>query len=309
MLRLAVSALLLWLLARNVDWERTLAHLRQADATLLALSMAAILAQVPLNGLRLGVFLKARGWSLGGADLARLTFVTNFLGTFLPGGIGGDVFRATALARTSVPNAVAVAAAAADRLTGGLSLGLVALAAGLAAWAASGSGRELAVAALPSAGVLAIAAIAWTRTAWRLALGLYRRLPRLPGRNFLRRTHHQVALYGRQQRVMLEGILISLGVQGFRVLSFWLCARSLGLPLDLAEGAFALMPALIFSMVPISVAGLGVREGLLVYLLPLDPSAALGLAVLHRLLTTAANLPGALWFTGRGLALEPRPHP
>lgn len=306
LLRLAVTAGLLWLLAAKVDWPRTLAHLGHADPAWLGFSFLAILGQVPLNGLRLGVFLNARGWGLGAADLARLTFVTNFLGSFLPAGIGGDVFRATALARTRVPNEVAVAAAAADRLVGGLSLALVALAAGAAAWLATGSARELAVAALPSAGVLAICAVAWTRPAWRVALVLYRRVPRLPGRSFLRRTHHQVARFGRQGGVMLHGVLISLGIQALRLLSFWACARSLDLAVTPAECAFALLPALIFSMMPLTVAGLGVREGLLVYLLPLDPSDALGLAVLHRLLTTAGNLPGALWFTGRGLELDPR---
>lgn len=307
MLRLAVSAGLLWLLSRQVDWTRALEPLERARVGFLALSMATILAQVPLNGLRLGLFLRARGWWLGAGDLARLTFVTNFLGSFVPAGLGGDVFRATALARTPVPAPVAIASAAADRLTGGVSLALASLLAGLAAWAWKGSPRELALAALPSAGVLAVAAVAWTRPAWRLALGLYQRLPRLPGRGFLRRIHHQVARFGREPALLARVVLVTMGVQALRILSFWLCARALDLPVSLGESALALLPALIFSTMPLSAGGLGVREGLLVWLLPLDATSGLGLALLHRLLTTAANLPGALWFSGRGLELDPRP--
>lgn len=304
LLRGSVSLLLLALLAGTVEPARLLSLAGGVDLALLGLSLAASLLQVPAISFRAGLLLRSRGWRIPPGDLLRLTFVSNFLGSFLPSGVGGDLVRAGSLAGTRLPASTAVAVVAADRLCGALGLALAALLAGLSAWVRQGSSRELALAFLPAGAVLLLAALAWSRSAWRAALVAYRRLPRLPGRRLLRRVHHQVSIFGRQPRALAQAVGLALVVQVLRVASFWACAAALALPLGPLRCAEALLPAMLVSMVPVSVAGLGVREGLLVLLLPFPPAEALGLALVHRLVTSAANLPGAWWFGGRGLAVE-----
>ncbi len=308
-LRALTSLVLLVLLARAVDPARMVSLFRDLHPAWLVASLGAALLQVPLASLRLGVLLDSRGWRILPADLLRMTFVSTFLGTFLPSGVGGDLVRLGALAASRVPARTSLAAVTVDRLCGGVGLGLAAGLASLSAWLRLGSMQELAWSGLPVLALLAMAALAWNRRVWRLALVFYRRMPRMPGRDFLRRLHHQVAAFRRQPRVLLRVIGLGLLTQLLRVLSLWAGARAMGLPLDLLSCAEAVLPATLVSMVPVSVGGWGVREGLLVLLLPLPADEALGVALLNRLVMTASNLPGAWWFGGRGLILEVRKGP
>ena len=289
-----------------MDPVRVLALFQGLEVGWLAISFLLALLQVPLASIRLGVLLDSSGWRVRPSDLLRMTFVSAFLGTFLPSGVGGDLIRLGALAASRVPARVGMAAVAVDRLCGGVGLALAALLVSCSALLRQGSLRELAWSGLPVLAVLSLAALAWNRRAWRLALLLYRRMSRLPGRDFLRRLHHQVAAWRRQPRVLIRVMGLGLLTQLLRVLSFWAGAWAMGLSPGLLPCAEAVLPATLVSMVPVSVGGWGVREGLLVLLLPLPPDEALGVALLNRLVMTASNLPGAWWFGGRGLALEVR---
>jgi len=270
-LRVLTSLGLLALLARAMDPVRMFTLFQGLEVGWLAVSLLLALLQVPLASFRLGILLDSSGWRVRTADLLRMTFVSTFLGTFLPSGVGGDLVRLGALAASRVPARVGMAAVAADRLCGGVGLGLATLLAAFSALLRHGSLRELAWSGLPASAVLSLAALAWNRRAWRLALFLYRRMSRLPGRDFLRRLHHQVASWGRQPRVLLRVTGLGLLTQLLRVLSFWAGAQAMGLSLGLPSCAEAVLPATLVSMVPISVGGWGVREGLLVLLLPLPP--------------------------------------
>ncbi len=305
-LRVLTSLILLALLVRAMDPVRVLALFRGLEVGWLAASLVLALLQVPLASIRLGILLDSSGWKVRPSDLLRMTFVSTFLGTFLPSGVGGDLVRLGALAASRVPARTGVAAVAVDRLCGGVGLALAALLASCSALLRQGSLRELAWSGLPALAVLGLAALAWNRRIWRLALLLYRRMSRLPGRDVLRRLHHQVAAWRRQPQVLLRVMGLGLLTQVLRVLSLWAGAGAMGLWPGLLPCAEAVLPATLVSMVPVSVGGWGVREGLLVLLLPLPAEEALGVALLNRLVMTASNLPGAWWFGGRGLALEVR---
>ncbi len=307
--RSLVSVGLLVLLARTVDSSRWLDRLAELDGGMLALALVTGLLQAPLSSARLGLVLEARGWRFTSGALLRLTFVSNFLGTFLPSGVGGDLVRAGALAATRVPARHGLAAVVADRLCGGLGLALGALLAGLSALVWRGSAQPLTWSLLPAGAVLALALLAFSRPAWRLARVLYRRVPWLPGRGGVRRVHHQVAAYRNQPGALARAVALALAVQVLRVVSFWASARALGLSVALAPSAEAVLPATLVSMVPISVGGWGVREGVLVQLLPLPPAEALALALVNRVVLVLSNLPGAWWFGGRGIAMELRQGP
>lgn len=266
--------------------------------------MSLLLLHPILSGLRLHRLLAVGGRRVDLASLLRTEFSSNFLGSFLPSGIGGDLVRAAALARGAVPLPEVVAGVAADRLCAGVALGLTAAGFAARAGLADGSWREGAVSLLPVGAVVAAAGVAWSRPVWRLALRLYRRLPGSSARAGLRRAHHRLARFGRAPRALVAALGLALAAQLLRWIGFWLVARALRLPLGWEEAGRALFPALAFSMVPISVGGWGVREGLLVGLLPLPVTEGLALALAHRGLGVVANLPGAFFFSRHALRVE-----
>jgi 8-oxo-dGTP pyrophosphatase MutT (NUDIX family) len=103
------------------------------------------------------------------------------------------------------------------------------------------------------------------------------------------------------------------GISVFTQLAFggvvFFIARSLHVPIGLLTVIALFPPALLLSMVPVSLGGWGVREAALVWLLGtahVPQDAALAISVLFGLVTMAAGLPGGvLWlFERRGAALN-----
>jgi uncharacterized membrane protein YbhN (UPF0104 family) len=137
-----------------------------------ALALAALMCLVGLlaNFYRWAVLVRAQGMELSAGEAVRLGFVGYFVGTFLPGAVGGDVVRAAFFARQQSRRAVAVGTVIMDRLLGLLGLlWLVALGGGLG-WVlghpALVAERPLQVVVLTCTGVCAATAVPWLLLGW-----------------------------------------------------------------------------------------------------------------------------------------------
>jgi uncharacterized membrane protein YbhN (UPF0104 family) len=92
-------------------------------------------------------------------------------------------------------------------------------------------------------------------------------------------------------------VALSFATTGCNVAAFALCARAVGAPLPLGA-VLGLVPLILFTMlIPLTVAGWGLREGAAAALFPVaGASAEAGLAasIAFGLVFVAAVLPGAL---------------
>jgi uncharacterized protein (TIRG00374 family) len=107
-----------WRAARGARWSglATALLLVAFDRTVMAYRAVALLQPVPAAQRP-----RVR-------EILRIFFVSTYLGTFLPGSVGGDAVRTYALNRLAVPAADAFASVFLDRLLGIVSLLIMALA-------------------------------------------------------------------------------------------------------------------------------------------------------------------------------------
>lgn len=239
------------------------------------------------------------------ARLLRVFFVSTFVGTFLPGSVGGDAVRAVSATRHGVSMANAVASVAVDRLLGIVSVMLMAVA-GL--WFV---GRQLdAPLLLPIAGAGTLAATGLT---WLLLFkpGAYQRTLRLMGAHRLptvdrlaRKFVAASSQYGYHQGLVGRVLVMSLAVQVLRTLQTWCLGMALGVTIGLAW-YFAVVPIIVLVvLLPISFAGLGTANLAFVSLFGLAgvaPADAFVLSVLFLTLSVLGNLPGGVLFAvGQG---------
>lgn len=233
--------------------------------------------------------------------LAHLYLVGAFFSLFLPSAVGGDAFRATLVARASDRPEAAVVSVVLDRAFGVAAL-LTYAAIGL--WLDPTGARALG----------AQVASAFDPSRWLLLGGLLltgigvagfaaRRIPRLRAipaaiaeavRATAARGRAAVACYG-----------LSLVVQGLIILLWMSVAHGVGL--TLAPGRFLVGVPLVSlaTMLPLSLAGLGVREWAWVwYLAPFGVPAgdAVALSLAYFGCPLLAGLVGGALFTWRGAA-------
>jgi uncharacterized protein (TIRG00374 family) len=240
-------------------------------------------------------------------ELARVFFVSTFIGTFLPQSVGSDAVRVWSLARSGVPASASLASVLMDRLLGIVSI-LLSAGVGLAIAPRVLQERAVIVAfAVTAAACVAALAFVFSVRLDDLVRRSLNRLPVLRLRSPLARLLDALQAY-RQEHGMLAAVLgASIVVQALRILQAWWLGQSLGIPASF-ESYLAFVPIILLVMLlPITINGLGVGNSAFVWAFAqvgVDPAQAFALSVLFIALGIVGNLPGGiLYVTGRGQAV------
>ncbi len=264
-IRLVVSAALLALLISKIDFDSAVPRERHFTTLLwfgLALATASI--GIVLSAWRWQRVIRAFGIHVPLQTLTTHYFAGQFVGNVLPSTIGGDVLRVTRSAKNIGSRETAFAAVALERLTGFLALPLIsALGFGIdpsllssdKAWVA------LLISGITLAALSVILVLAghpnaagrfqhnenWTRFLGAVHVGV----------GHLRRDRNQIVGVVGTALIYQASVVVMVG---FLVLTF-----DAGIP---AAALIAFVPIVAMAqVVPISLSGLGVREGMLVLLL------------------------------------------
>jgi uncharacterized protein (TIRG00374 family) len=301
-LRASVSVGLLLLLAWIVDLGKLAAVLLGADGPLLGLALLVALADRALMIGKWYPLLRAQGLGIPFAQAAAAYLAAGFASMFLPVSVGGEVLRTIALGGARGATLEVGASIVLER-----TLGLVASVVLCAAALALALAQPLPLAFLlpwvlaAAAAPVGIALLAlWSGRGRWLEHHRERRWFRLAERFAL-----ACALYRHHAGTLAAVGLLSLVEQTFPIVLFWILAHALDLDVPLLALVIAVPLTLLVGRLPIAVAGIGVVEGALVYLLGalgIPPEKALSLALAGRLIEFGAFLPGALFWS----SLAPR---
>lgn len=284
-IRVGGSILLLGLLFWLTDVE----GLRGA---LGSLTWPVVLMAVALHGgaqltsvWRWWVAARALGLEVTGGNLLRLYWLGMFGNLFLPTGFGGDAIKATMLARQTERPGRAALSILVERAAGMQALLLIGFGGALLLPEGILSSRDVwlltGLLALGVAGLIAVVGL----SPW-----LGKRIPKV-------QAFAEALRQLRSPMVILVVGGLSLLVQGLGMVKVWMLGQALGLTLPMAFFAAAWAMVVVVTLLPVSLNGLGLREGVLVLLaqragMESEPAIALGLAVLGVQACTA--LPGGL---------------
>lgn len=273
-LRLSGTIGLMALAVRGVEWHRLRDDLEGVDWRWWGAGLAILVAVQFVAALRWALLARPVGFDLPLQVFVRRYFEGLFFNLVLPTSIGGDVVKAYRLSDKAAGRILAACTVLADRVAGLTALAMIAL----TAWA----GRRYSLSLVPTllvgaglSGAVFLASAAVVGNLGRLA----RMLPTV------RPVEAAVArLLPYQQRPSLVSSAIGWGlvVQVGGVLSVACVGRALGVDVGMPTW-FAVVPLVNLMMVlPISIGGVGVREGMLSVLLapfgvPKETAVAIGL--------------------------------
>jgi uncharacterized protein (TIRG00374 family) len=263
-LKITVSAGLIAILLYRISPGRLLEHLGRIDPAWIAGAVAIFLASSLLGALQWHLLLSAGGVKMPLSRTISLYFTGLFFNNLLPTNVGGDAFKIYDVVRTGYDPHKVFAITLLDRVIGITGLCLLALAASLFLFFSGGT-ADLGLYALVFAGCIVPV----------LALALSRKIS-----SPVRRTLSRIRLWGIGERLELvfshlgsfrsfpsllgKVIALTLTIQALRITTHLAVAAALGIRPESREMLhfFVFVPLLgLIMMLPISINGLGLREG------------------------------------------------
>ena len=291
LLRLAITAIILVLLARGIDMGASAHAIAAIDLRYLALVLGLVALDRSVMIWRWILLLRSTGIQITNAAAARLFLVSSFVGSFLPAGVGADAARAYGLSRETTSGSEALASVAVDRVLGILSI-IVMAAVGMIAWQPAQDWRLiLAVVAVMVACLTFFFASWWIRTLVPNSLhdhALIRKLLRLGD---------ALGRYRGRPGVLVHVMGWSIFVQLLRITQAYYLGVGLGMAVPYSYFLLFMPLGLFMLLLPISISGFGVPQAGMVWLLrPMGVPDAQSFALSTLIILTglAGNLPGLL---------------
>jgi len=237
-----------------------------------------------------------RWWVLLGqwgrlGQVTSLYFIGCFFNSFMPTGIGGDGVKTYYLFKRGVSIGEGMASVFMDRylgMGGMLIIGTIGYALG---WE-SMAGKEV-VWIWPGVvgGYLVGSMMVWGLK-WGKIVG------------FVRGFYEPLMGYKKRCFDVRMAIMGALGVQILGIGSVWVLGNGIGIDMGFRYYAVAVPVASILTMIPVSISGIGIREGALVYMLGffgIGKEQALALSVTWFVVMLVTNMIGGIEFIRRGM--------
>jgi uncharacterized protein (TIRG00374 family) len=301
LLRVTISVVLLAALLSHIDFTHVVEVVSHARADLLVLAVLLTAASVALSAYRWHMLLHEKIATVRYRNVLRIILVSGFLGAFTPGSVGAEILRIYGLTRRTGDLAHAFTSVLVERFIALVALALLVLL-GLTA---SPPGIPEQVADMAWVGVAGLVAgyAALMHSRSRAVIDLILGAAWLaPIRSRLRKLYACLDSYKRQPTLMLLAMAVGIGFQLTRVAIVAVGGWALGQHVTLTHYIIIVPITMFVSLLPISIAGLGVREAAYVYLFGLvgvAPETAFALSLLVFIIGILLTLPGA-WLYAKG---------
>lgn len=300
--KISLSAGLVWYAFSKIDVGSALNYLRAMSGIAVAVVLALLFVQLVLAGMRLRGLLGQLGARCNVIQAVDVVMIGAFFSQTMISFIGGDAMRIWRIVRSRTSIGVATRSILFDRAAGFVGLVLLAL---------LGLPFLLQLVKTPELRMGLMVSIA----AFVAGLFFFMSLTHIPATLKKWRILRLVADFSTEARRLTRdraGALAILGlsvsIQVMNVVILYVIARFLSIEISFFNALILLPPVLFMSMLPISVAGWGVREGAMVValnMINIPAHQSLALSICFGLCALAISLPGgALWFYSRKHAAD-----
>ncbi|GAB5495357.1 MAG: lysylphosphatidylglycerol synthase transmembrane domain-containing protein [Phycisphaerales bacterium] len=273
--KLVISFGLLVYLLSSVELSAIQANITNADPVYLIAALLTPFIGFFLTSLRWKGLLDQQGVSVRQAILFRSCMSAVFFNQLLPSTIGGDVVRVYDSWKAGATKAVALSTIFIDRVLGLTALAIFAVAGLVMINSTSVELRLLPVAVVGVALCLTgsvLMIFSPVRALLDVARRVYRSTPR-PISKFFGKLDDAVDVYRGKHKALVRAMLLSLALQLNVILMHFLLGMATGLTPSFYDYFYVVPIALFVMLIPITINGIGLREGMFVYLL-----AGLGVA-------------------------------
>ena len=309
-LRVAVAALAMYLAGRDVNWVMTWEIVKGLNLGILAIALLLLFINQTIVAMRWHLLLRLQSIDIGLIPAIKLTFLGFSYNNFLPSSVGGDVLRAWYVTKHTPKRLEAALSVFIDRLIGLSGLFLSAIIACLFFPKTSGAekltfasktnlsdllSRYWWIMIASAAAIALILIVAWLLPKSRRLLKLGYIYVMTTGKHIFIKFSKAVFLYCCRPMWMLGFLAMTFFCQTLFIFGLWLVGRELGITVGFVYYLVFIPISWVIGMLPISIGGLGVVEGVLIVLFGLagvNENHAAALAICQRFVFWAVALPG-----------------
>jgi hypothetical protein len=302
--RIGVAVAACVLVGKDLEWAALKGAFADLQLWTILVGTAVFAFSQSIVGFRWWLFLRAQRIGVSLVLAEKLTFLGLFFSNFLPSSVGGDLVRAWYVSRHSSRKLQAALGVLVDRIMGLMSTLILAFTSlllfmrgthlfsfrrteGVMVLFKGISGPHFILVFLIVCGVL---------------LMLKKPLQTVTGRVFRHILHiayqlrEVLGVYYRHPFVLLWALSLTIILQSIVITAYWLIGQDLNIQAPLGY-YFVFFPLVwVIGSIPVSIAGIGILEGGLVFLFVrytgASPEAAAALALCQRLTWLGASLPG-----------------
>lgn len=306
--KIVMSGGLLYLLLRGGNFGRAIDLMRERFHLFpFVVGLVAFALSNVLGGIQWNILLRAQSVRIGVGRAISLYFVGLFFSNFLPANIGGDVVKAVNVYRRTGRGGGVVAATLMDRAIGLAMLAFLACVAGPLALPVIGMQPILILLPLFFLFFVVCGLMIMSRRVGSLLLRMTARIPfrfvREKGETVLR----AILEYRDRRREIFTAFLVAFPVQSLRILVHFFAAKAIGIDAS-ALYFFLFIPIIaVFIALPISINGIGIREGfgvLLYATIGIGQGEAISISFLAYMIGVAVSLAGGVFFITGSLQLR-----
>ncbi len=260
-LKTCISISLLTFLLVNIDWNTVVKSLRSANIFLLVIaSLLNIIERFEMT-YKWNLLIKVRNIVVKFGRLFWINSIGSFLGLFLPSSLGTDVVRGYYLVKNNSEKSVSISSVFLDRVLGMFSLLLLGV---ISVFFAGDLIDKFNLKFYIVAIFLMSIIIFYLFQRDGAAKYLDKILIRIKHKKIVEnvvKLHTSILEYKKYPKTLLLSFLITLLVQVTRVLTYYFIALSFNIQISIVYFFLFVPIIMLVIMIPISIGGLGLREG------------------------------------------------
>jgi len=303
LIRITISAILIFLLLSQTDTDQLLSTLRIVNIPMLLFALFIYILSAILNSFRWYLLIKASNMEFSFPRILSLNFTGLFFSIFLPGRTGGDIARAYYIAKSSDDRVKAISTIIIWRIMGIIALTIIALMASFASFTFI-EDKSIIVAIFLI--VLLIYTMLYLVNNRKLMKFLFEKLSVLLNKistnnleSKFETLYNAVHSYQKRQKLLLVNIVIGAVVHLLIISCWYIISQSLDIEISYIYFLLLIPIISLLNTIPISLNGVGVREGAAILLFGnagLELSQSLSMGLLFSAISLALGLIGGIFY-------------
>ncbi|MCF7894761.1 MAG: flippase-like domain-containing protein [Candidatus Omnitrophica bacterium] len=297
LLRIVITLAIFFALFKFIPYRRLVSVYKNSQKIYLSFAFVIFWLSLFLGIVRWKVLLA----SIGVAASFRETFYSYFSGLFLnlffPSFVAGDLFRGYGIAYRHGKTKKIASTVLMDRFSGGLALALVAAVSFIFLEKSIQQKQILFLLLTLLLIVLFLFFVIFSRTFFNFLSGVFRKESLI--RNKLSLFHDQLYFFKQKPIVFYKTLALSLLIQISIPFGFFVASLAFGLSLSFVIFLVVVPIVMAAAFIPITIAGAGTREALLVYFLStyrVAESVGLGISLVNLFYLISASLLGGIFY-------------
>ena len=264
-----------------------------------------------VNAYKWSFLVRAAGLKISFKQLLKIYFTSGFIGLALPSGVGGELLKGYGLAKTTSKAIDSASSVIVGRVTGLLGLTILCVAGYFAAGAELRSTSVIFMVKNISLLILVIT-ISTVIIGFSLPKS-YVVAKKGDGKvlGFVRKVMRSFYQYRKEKNGLALAMLLSVFIHVIRAVGVCVAGLSVGISLEFFYYLIFVPFIQLGGMVPITMGGMGVKEGVAVYLFSLvgvEGASALSMYIIVRVMAIASVGPGGWIYFKSGLTVEGPSH-